>query len=95
MKAAELQVGDIVFKPNGFMDWPKWEHTVRRISEGTVYTVFDNGMPDSAERHQTAIRQRMDWMSKENMDSCLQQPGTAVMRNEKVIYSSDIKGAQS
>ncbi len=76
----KLQVGDVVSKPDGFMDWTKWEHRIWKVTEDTVYTVFDNGMPDSKARHATEVLRGADWMSIVNMQSCLQQPGTVVHR---------------
>lgn len=76
----ELKVGDVVSKPDGFMDWPKWEHSIWKITDDTIYTVFDNGMPDSKSRHANNLIRSTDWMSKANMESCLKQDGTVVHR---------------
>lgn len=79
-RAKDLRVGDVVSKPNGFMDWPKWEHIVVRQNGEIVHTIFSNGMSDSSSRHGQAVIDGHDWMSIENMQYCLEQPDTVVDR---------------
>lgn len=70
---ADLKVGDVVSKPEGWGKWAKWEHRIADIHNGLVYSVFDNGQWRENQKS-------VEVMSIVNMDSCLKQPGTVVHR---------------